>query len=193
MNEHRHLSEEQIFERVSSSEPLPEIAGCGTCELEASAQRAFLGELQRIDREAAPDAGWDDLVLRNRIRKAISQERPHGASIFERFLGLRPAFLSAALASLVLFVWNPMNTPAPGDAARVVSASRIPAWTPLPDEPDDEGLAVLVEWTPNEDELAVAHCRAACLAGLTTHEEESLLNAVAVSSSRLPATESSPL
>ena len=52
---------------------------------------------------------------------------------------------------------------------------------------------MLAEWTPSEEELAIARCRAACLAGLTSHEEEKLLNAVAMNVARAPMTGASPL
>jgi hypothetical protein len=85
-----------------------------------------------------------------------------------------------------------------GPKVRVASLAsgasvRIPAWTPLPDEAEDEGLAVLAEWTPNEDEVAIARCHFACLSGLSEHEEENLLKTVAAAASRSPLTEASPL
>ena len=197
MIDHRHLSEEQIFERVSSGEDLPEIAGCASCEAEASSQRAFLAELRRADQASAPATDWDHMVLRGRIREAVAKEAPYRRSIFDRFLVLRPVLASALVASLVLVVWSPWTRVDSGRSTRTaineMSSAPIPAWNPLPDETDDEGLAVLAEWTPNEDELAIARCRASCLAGLTSHEEESLLNTVSVSASRLPNTEASPL
>ena len=71
--------------------------------------------------------------------------------------------------------------------------ARIPSWTPLPDESEDEGLAVLAAWTPNEDEVAIARCHFACLSGLSDHEEENLLRTVTTTASRSPLTEASPL
>jgi len=52
---------------------------------------------------------------------------------------------------------------------------------------------VLAEWTPSEEELKIARCRAACLAGLTSHEEEKLLSAVAMNVARAPMPGASPL
>ena len=71
--------------------------------------------------------------------------------------------------------------------------ARIPSWTPLPEESEDEGLAVLAAWTPNEDEVAIARCHFACLSGLSDHEEENLLRTVTTTASRSPLTEASPL
>lgn len=200
MNTHRHLSSEAIFEMVSEGREVEGISGCASCEAEAAALSRFLGELKRAD--AATHAvlhttEWDDLLLRRRIREAIAKEKPHSRSIFDRFTILRPAFVSALVAMIALAVWAPFSvTPAPtvqvasADAARY---ARLPAWDPLPEESEDEGLAVLAEWTPNEDELAIARCRASCLAGLSLHEEEKLLTAVALVAARVPKTGASPL
>jgi len=197
MIDHRHLSEEEIFDRVSAGETPPGIAGCSVCEREASAQRALLVHLREADQSLVPPTDWDHVVLRGRIREAVAKETPYRRSIFDRFLVLRPVMASVLLASLVFVVWSPWNRidlSRPAQVAMNAEASaRIPAWKPLPDETDDEGLAVLAEWTPTEDELAIARCRASCLAGLTIHEEESLLNTESVSGSRVPSTEASPL
>ena len=73
-----------------------------------------------------------------------------------------------------------------------MASARIPAWTPLPDESEDEGLAVLAVWSPNEDEVAIARCRASCLAGLSDREQD-LLNSDLTPAARSPRTEASPL
>ena len=192
---HRHLSEEEIFARVSEGDALPEIAGCVACESEAASLASFFETLKQADRGLVETNDWNDMLLRGRIRAAIAQEAPHRPSFFERFSMLRPVFASLALASLVLVVWSPWNTAILRDTAglsAVTSSAHVPAWTPLPDEFDDEGFAILAEWTPSEEELAVARCRASCLAGLSAHEEESLLNDVATAMARTPFQASSP-
>ena len=196
MSTHHHLSSEEIFERISMGEAPAGIAGCASCEAEASSLAAFLVDLKRSDSELVATTDWDDVLMRRRIRAAIAEERPHVRSIFDRFFFLRPAFVSALAASIALAVWSPLShytdrgtqsaSASPGGGAR------IPAWTPLPDESEDEGLAVLAEWTPNEDEVAIARCHFACLSGLSEHEDN-LLSAAAATASRSPLTEASPL
>ena len=179
MNPHRHLAPEEICEALSAGEPLPDLGGCLSCEAEASSLSSFFAGLRRADAELVATTEWDDLLLRRRIREAVTKERPHARSIFDRFLILKPALVSALVASIALVVWNPLSRVA-DRGTKVASlgsmaAPRIPAWTPLPEESEDEGLAVLAEWTPNEDELAIARCHFSCLSGLSDHEEENLL------------------
>lgn len=194
MNTHRHLSPEEIFEPMSAGETLPDLGGCPSCEAEASSLSRFLADLRRADAELVATTDWDDLLLRRRIREAVARENPHVRSVFDRFLLLRPALVSALVASIALVVWSPLaHRNAPVAAPSVVAQGHIPAWSPLPAESEDEGLAVLAEWTPNEDELAIARCHFACLSGLSEHEEENLLQAVARNASRSPFPEASPL
>lgn len=198
MNTHRHLESEEIFEQLSEGVTPAAIAGCEACEAEASSLSGFLAELKRVDSLSVATTEWDDLLMRRRIREAVAEEKPHGRSLFDRFLVLRPVFFSALVASIVLVVWSPLSSRVTGPKVRVASltsgaSARIPAWTPLPDEAEDEGLAVLAEWTPNEDEVAIARCHFACLSGLSEHEEENLQRAVATTASRSPLTEASPL
>ena len=201
---HRHLESEEIFEQISEGRASEGIEGCATCGAEAASLSRFLVELKAADAASLPNSDWDDLLLRRRIREALAEERPHARSIFDRFPVLRPAFATALVASLAFSVWAPLSryldVEEPGLASTnsvALGDVRLPAWTPLPDEAEDEGLAVLAEWTPTEDELTIARCRAACLAGLSSHEEERLLNAVAMNSANaplpLPITGASPL
>ena len=197
MNSHRHFSSEEILDAVEASKPLPGLAGCESCASEAAALSDFLGEFRRAHAEPRAESEWEDLLLRRRIREAIAQERPHGRSLFDRFTILRPVFVSALIAGLALAVWVPLTRDA-DKSSRFASImaedqARIPAWIPLPDEADDQGLAILAEWTPNEDEVAVASCHFSCLSGLSEHEEERLLSAVATAVARTPLTQSSPL
>ncbi len=200
MNGHRHLSSEEICERMSEKLPLEGIAGCAPCEAEALSLARLFGDLRRADAGAAGVTDWDDLLLRRRIREAVARERPHSRSIFDRFAILRPALVSALVAGLVLAVWSPL--PRRGDGAGIQLAAatassrtsgHLPSWTPLPDEALDEGLDVLAEWTPNEDELTIARCRAACLGGLSLQEEEDLFREVAAVSLQTPPAGSTPL
>ena len=201
---HRHLESEEIFEQISEGRAVLGIEGCATCEAEAASLSRFLVELKAVDAASLPNSDWDDLLLRRRIREALAEEKPHARSIFDRFPLLRPAFAATLVASLAFSVWAPLsrylNVEESGlaPAASVVRGeARLPAWTPLPDVAEDEGLAVLAEWTPTEDELTIARCRASCLAGLSSHEEERLLSAVAMNTARaplpLPITGASPL
>jgi hypothetical protein len=199
MNAHRHPSSEEIFEQLIAGEAPAALEGCESCAAEALSLSRFLAELKRADTESVSTTEWDDLLMRRRIREAIAKEPPHGRSLFDRFFILKPALVSALVASVVLVVWGPLSTGSLStEGTRMASMSpgavpRIPSWTPLPDESEDEGLAVLAEWTPNEDEVAIARCHFACLSGLSEHEEEKLLNAVAATASRPPVTEASPL
>lgn len=176
MNMHRHLSSEEIFEQISLGEPGSGIAGCERCEAEASSLAQILLDLRRADPELVATTEWDDLLLRRRIREALGNEKPHVRSLFDRFAILRPALVFAVVASIVLLVWSPMSRygDRPGTRMASVDSPRVPAWDPLPAEAEDEGLAVLAEWNPNEDELAIAGCLAACLSGLSNFEEENL-------------------
>jgi hypothetical protein len=194
---HRHLSSEEILDSISAGEPLPDLSGCESCRAEASSLSSFLVEMRRADAEPSAESGWDDLLLRRRIREAIASEKPHGRSIFDRFSILRPAFISALAACVALVVWSPLARHSER-GSQVASMSpaphaRIPAWVPLPEESEDEGLAVLAEWTPNADEVSIASCHFSCLSGLSEHEEENLLSAVATASARTPLTQASPL
>ncbi len=197
MTTHRHLSSEEIFERVSAGEGIPDLAGCPRCAPEAESFSRLLTDLKTADTELIATTEWDDLLLRSRIREAVAQEKAHRPSIFDRFPLLRPAFAAAVVASLAFSVWAPLSRYAGGMGESLTKApgvhDRLPAWTPLPDESEDEGLAVLAEWLPSEEELTIARCRAACLAGLTSHEEEKLLSAVAMNVARVPMTGASPL
>ena len=197
MNTHRHLSSEEIFEPLISGEAPAAIAGCESCEAEVASLSRFLVEVKRADTESVATTEWDDLLVRRRIREAIVKEKPHGRSTLDRFFILRPAFVSAVVASIALAVWSPLST-VKDRGTRMASltpgaGARLPSWTPLPDESEDEGLAVLAEWTPNEDEVAIARCHSACLSGLSDHEEENLQRAVSTTASRSPLTEASPL
>jgi len=197
MNNHRHLSSEEIFEGLVAGETPAVVAGCPSCEAETSSLSLLLAELKRVDAESVATTEWDDLLVRRRIREAVAQEKPHRSSIFDRFLILRPVFVSALVASIALMVWSPLSRVAdPGTHVALMTpaeGARIPSWTPLPEESEDEGLAVLAEWTPNEDEVAIARCHFACLSGMSEHEEENLLRAVATTASRSPLAEASPL
>lgn len=197
MNTHRHLSPEEIFEPTIAGEPLPDLGGCPSCEAEASSLSLFLAGLRRADAELVVTTDWDDLLMRRRIREAVALERPHARSIFDRFLILKPALVSALVASIALVVWSPLSHVADRGkqvaSLGSVAAARIPAWTPLPEESEDEGLAVLAAWTPNEDEVAIARCHFSCLSGLSEHEEDNLRQAVAGNGARSPLTEASPL
>ena len=197
MTTHRHLESEEIFEQWISGEGPAALGGCKSCEAERLSLSRFVAELKRADTESVSTTEWDDLLMRRRIREAIAKEPPHGRSIFDRFFILKPAFVSALVASVVLVVWSPLST-VKDQGTRMASmtpgpVARIPSWTPLPEESEDEGLAVLLEWTPNEDEVAIARCHSACLSGLSDHEEENLLHSVATTASRSPLTEASPL
>ena len=197
MSTHRHLSSEDILEQLDGPGLPAAIAGCATCGDEAATLSLLLAEVTRLDAERVATSGWDDLLVRRRIREALAQEKPHRLSIFDRFFVLRPVFVSAVVASIALMVWAPLSRVAdPGTrtaSIRQTTGARLPAWSPLPDEADDEGLAVLAEWTPNADEVSIASCHSACLSGLSDHEEEHLLNAVITTTARSPLTESSPL
>lgn len=199
---HHHLDSEEIFEQISEGRTMEGIAGCETCEAEAASFSRFLVDLKAADTASLPSSDWDDLLLRRRIREALAEERPHSRSIFDRFPVLRPAFAATLVASLAFSVWSPLSRyldassePIGLVSPETASVVRLPAWTPLPDEAEDEGLAVLAEWTPTEDELVIARCRASCLAGLSSHEEDRLLSAVAmnVAPLPLPMTGASPL
>ena len=197
MSTHRHLSSEEIFESLSAGEPLPDLQGCPSCETEASSLSMLLTGLRRADADLVATTEWDDLLMRRRIREAVAREKPHARSIFDRFLILKPALVSALVASIALAVWSPSSRLAdpgvPRTSLNALSSGRIPAWTPLPDESEDEGLAVLAEWTPNEDEVAIARCHFSCLSGLSDHEEDNLLETLAQTAFRSPLTEASPL
>jgi hypothetical protein len=199
MSPHRHLSSEDIFERLSEDGSVSAAAGCETCESEVAAFTLFLAELKRVDAESLATSDWDDLLLRKRIREAVALEKPYRPSVFARFLILRPVLVSALVAGIALVVWSPLSLmtdpgPRPTSFTQVASA-RIPAWTPLPDESEDEGLKVLAAWTPNEDEVAIARCHSACLSGLSDHEEQNLMNSVTAPApaAQSPRTEASPL
>ena len=195
MNIHRHLSTEEIFESISAGKPAPGVAGCESCEAEASSLSHLLGELRRTDAEGVAATDWDDLLLRRRIREALAKERPHLRSIFDRFAILRPVLASALIAALAFAVWSPVSRYGDSKGTQVASTNlgRLPSWSPLPVESEDEGRAILAEWTPNEDELAIAGCRAACLSGLSNHEEEDLLLAVASIAATPPIAGATPL
>lgn len=197
MNNHRHPASEEIFEAISQGLPPAGVAGCPSCEAEARSLAHVVSELKRVDEALVATTEWDDLLLRRRIREAIANEKPCRRSILERFAILRPAFVSALVAVIALAVWAPFSSwPAQPRQAASMSPETytpLPAWHALPEESEDEGLAVLAEWTPNEDELAIARCRAACLAGLSLHEEERLLTVVATAASRTPTLGASPL
>lgn len=194
MNLHHHLRSEEIAEQISEGRPLLGIAGCEACLAEASSISQVLADLRRADADLVPTTDWDDLLLRRRIREALANEKPHARSIFDRFAILRPALVSALVASIAFTVWSPLSRNPDGQGAPVASVNgHLPSWTPLPDESEDEGLAVLAEWIPSEDELTIARCRAACLSGLTSEEEENLLRAVALTASLSPTTGGSPL
>jgi hypothetical protein len=190
MNAHRHLSSEEICEQISEGQPQDAMVGCEPCQAEARSVARLFGLLRRADAEAASTTEWDDLLLRSRIRDAVAREKPPSRSLLDRFSILRPALVSALVVGLALALWSPVSHQRDGSATlRPRTGGHLPAWTPLPDESEDEGLAVLAEWTPNEDELTIARCRAACLGGLSTDEEEDLLLVAAL----IPLTGATPL
>jgi len=200
---HRHLSPEEIFELVSEGIAQDGLAGCDLCEGEALSVTGLLSDLRRVDQETASATEWDSVLLRSRIRQAVAREKQHSRSLFDRFFILRPVLASALVAGLAFVVWTPFSTEFGGVAqeaghvasdlsASGASTGHLPAWIPLPREADDEGLAVLAEWTPNEDELDVVSCRAACLGGLSMYEEDALRAAITTTPPN-PLTEGTPL
>lgn len=196
MNTHHHLSSEEIFTRVEAGAPDPEITACPRCLAEAASLREFVGDLRRADARLVATTEWDDLLLRRRIREAIAAEPRHARSFFDRFFILKPVLVSALAAVMVFAVWSPLTSvPGQGSSSAVspIAASYLPVWNPLPDEADDEGLAVLAEWTPTEDEITVAGCHGACLSGLSIHEEENLLHATSFGGPQPPVPGGSPL
>ena len=189
MTQHTHLSPEDVSTRVIESagaESIEGVAGCALCENEAGSVRLLLGELRHVDASSHASTEWDDLLLRKRIREAVALERPHSKAVFGRFRFFKPALVTASVAILALVASNPLSQFAsPGSAivARSQTAT-LPSWAPLPDESEDEGLAVLAEWTPNAAELEVAGCHSACLFGLTSPEEDQILRSMAPPPSR---------
>ena len=198
MSGHVHPSSEDICLRVSEasdsskSDFLENLRGCPSCEAEAEAARRLFAELRQADSLSEISSDWADLLLRKRVRDAVALERPHSRTFFGRFGLLRPALVTATVAILALAVLNPVARPG-GSKGANVAQDALAAWVPLPDESEDEGLAVLAEWTPNADELEVAGCHAACLAGLTSHEEEGILRSMTDSGARTPPLGPSPL
>lgn len=198
MSGHVHPSSEDICLRVgevsdsSNSDFLESLRGCPSCEAEAEAARRLFAELRQADSLSEISSDWADLLLRKRIRDAVALERPHSRTFFGRFGLWRPALVTATVAILALAVLNPIARPGGSKEARVAQDA-LAAWVPLPDESEDEGLAVLAEWTPNADELELAGCHAACLAGLTSHEEEGILRSMTDSGARTPPLGPSPL
>lgn len=197
MNNHRHLSSQEILEQISEGDSVSGVAGCTSCETEAASLSRFWADLRRADEELVATTDWDDLLLRRRIREALAREKPYRRSAFERFVLVRPAFVSALVAILAVAVWVPFSAspdvPAEVAFANPVSERVLPAWDPLPALSDDQGLAVLIEWEPTEDELLIARCRVSCMAGLTSHEEDKLFNTVALNVSPEPIPGASPL
>jgi hypothetical protein len=180
---HRHFSGEELLDHVSGGKPLSGLGNCERCEAEASGLARFLAELKRNDADLVATTDWDDLLVRGRIREALSREKPHSRRFLDRFSILRPVLISTLVAMVALSAWNPWSREHDSEAWRADLRTseglvHLPAWTPLPDESEDEGLQLLAEWTPNEEELAIAGCRAACLSGLSNREEEDLLEAV---------------
>lgn len=199
MKLHEHLPPETLFELVSEDRVPADAASCPECGSEVESLRRFLTGLRRVDASMVATTEWDDLLLRRRIREAVAQEGPLRVSIFDRFQLLRPALASAFVAVIALVVVLPFGL-APAKSPSAVTAgvspvngSRLPAWTPLPDESEDEGLAVLAEWTPTEDEIAVAGCHGACLAGLSLPEEDHLRAAASAALPGGPVPVGSPL
>ena len=156
--------------------------------------RLLLGELRRADASAASPTDWDDLLLRKRIREAVAIEGPHAKSLFGRFGFFKPALVTASVAILALAVSNPLFQfdSSRGTTVASVQPGTLPSWVPLPEESEDEGLAVLAEWTPSAAELEIAGCQSACLSGLSSNEEDNILRSMAVSPSRAPLAASSP-
>lgn len=203
MSGHHHLSPEEIFELVNEGRPQDGLLGCDLCRSEALSVTALLSDLRREDQETANVTEWDGVLLRSRIRQAVAREKPHSRSLFDRFFILRPVFASALVAGLAFVLWTPFSIESGSGAHEAEhlasdqstpgsSAGHLPAWIPLPREADDEGLAVLAEWTPNEDELDVVSCRSACLGGLSIQEEDALRAALATTAPN-PLTEGTPL
>ena len=196
-----HLSDDEICERgleINNAElsgrPLG-LEGCSECEAEVAAFAQVFAQIRRADvaHVADADSDWNHLMIRSRIREAISKEPLHSRPFFGRLAVFRPVFAAALAAVLALAIWIPGFQQSLQENKGTATAERLPAWSPLPDEADDEGLAVLAEWTPNEDELTVARCRGACQSGLSAHEENLLLTASANAAAHYPLTEASPL
>lgn len=198
MNPHRHLTSEEICEQLSDNAVPRGLSGCARCEAEAAELSRLFGDLRRAHSEVGTGSEWDDLLLRRRIREAVSREKPHALSWFDRLGVLRPVLVSAVVAGLVFAIWIPSSRTGKGSgtlgtAVASKPAGHLPAWRPLPDESEDEGLAVLAEWTPSEDELTIARCRSACFGNLSAQEEENLLTDVAANSARTPSLGPTPL
>lgn len=196
MSSHTHLSSEDILDRLTGGGPSPSLPGCESCQAEAALLSRFLTDLRHADADAVATTEWDDLLLRSRIREAVSKETVHPRPWRGRFLFVRPAFVSALAACLVFAIWSPLSRYGDSEVTSVESATheRLPAWAPLPDESEDEGLAVLAEWNPNEDEFSIARCRAACFAGLSHDEEEKLRQSLAAAGPvPIPLAGSTPL
>jgi len=198
MSSHRHLTSEQICEQLSDNLVLQGAAGCDQCEAEAGEMARLFGDLRRAHAEADAPGDWDQLLLRRRIREAVGREKPHSRSWFDRLGVLRPVLVSAVVAGLVFAIWIPFSPTGGGEGITATTvASRtgghLPAWKPLPDESEDDGLAVLAEWTPNEDEITIARCRAACSGALSPQEEENLFADAPIDFARTPIMGPTPL
>ncbi len=193
MTPHTHFSSEDILDRLTSGDAASSFSDCRKCGEEAASVVKFLAELRTADAAVVATTEWDDMLLRSRIREAVSKEPVHSAAGLPRFFLFRPAFISALAACLVFAIWSPLSRYGDSPVTSMENArhERLPAWTPLPDESDDEGLAVLAEWKPNEDEFSIARCRAACFGGLGHDEEENLLQAMPPPAA--PLTGSTPL
>jgi hypothetical protein len=164
----RHLSDEELLDALEGEGPSAaraHAAGCTLCSSRLDEARDGLGLTRQAEVPEPAPLYWD--AFRRQVGRRVADE---GRNRW------RAWFLPAlAAAGLALVVWGPRppHVPAPQPL--------LPAWSALPAESEDEGLAVVQVFAPTIDDLRpLAGCGrgSVCLPELSDEESRALLKAL---------------
>jgi hypothetical protein len=170
-----HPTEERLLELAEGGvqpETRAHVAACDACRAQVDDLRALLRELPAVDVPEPSPLYWD--AFRRRIGERLDAS-PAPARRWSWLVG--PA-LVAASAAVVAFVL-PRGATLPGPSTPPSLAAVLPAWTPLPELEDDDGLAVLQAFA-SVDGLTLEECRGLdeCAAEAGAHDAEGLARAL---------------
>lgn len=165
----RHLSEEELLERLEAEEPASgdaHLAGCAHCRTRLERAREGLELALGAEVPEPPGAFWE--AFGRQVARRIAEGEPVGRRWHSGPLWAAAAALAACLAVF------PGSDPAGG------SPTMIPAWSALPAAEDDPGLEALATLVlDSEASGLVASCGlASCLLELSDEESQVLVESL---------------
>jgi hypothetical protein len=161
-----------VVEGTASQRVLGHVALCARCRARSDEARSALAWSRPATVPEPVPAYWD--VLRRRVALGLAEAPP------ARRQGARwtaAALAAAAMIALTVVPISRVSAPAPPTTRAAV----IPAWSPLPPDDEDDGLAVLEHAAPTAAAAAPGvECAdvAECVVSLTDEESHELADAL---------------